>query len=115
MSSCDYFAQIASNKFLDWFIAYCSTRSSEDLITGVQITELQLKKPNLSQPRILEIVFLVFRGSDCQGKKILERKASVSNRETLEQSYWHSNFPLSLFCQTLKHIPSVCKLLTAFS
>ena len=33
---------------------------------------------------------------DHRGKKILERKTSFSDRETLEQTYWHSNFPLSV-------------------
>ena len=43
---------------------------------------------------IAKVVF--FRGSDCQGKKDPRKKKSFSNRETLEQSYWHSNFPLSV-------------------
>jgi len=32
-------------------------------------------------------------GSDRQETMILERNTSFSDRETLEQSYWHSNLP----------------------
>ena len=39
------------------------------------------------------ILFVFLRGSDHKGK-ILERKTSVSIRETLEQTHYHSNFPL---------------------
>ena len=31
-------------------------------------------------------------GSDCQEMMVLERNTSFSDRETPEQSYWHSNF-----------------------
>jgi len=35
-------------------------------------------------------------GSDRQETTILERNTSFSDRETLEQSYWHSNFPFTV-------------------
>ena len=35
-------------------------------------------------------------GSDRQESTILERNTSVSDREALEQSYWHSNCPFTV-------------------
>ena len=55
---------------------------------------------------VANITFL--GGPDCQGKRIQERKASFSNRETLEQYYSYSNFPL-LVVKLSKHIPTVHK------
>ena len=61
--------------------------------------------------RQLIVKYVFLGGSDRQGKKILERKTSVSNKEILEQyeetleQYWH----FLAGCQAHKHILTVHK------
>jgi len=52
---------------------------------------------------VAKVVFL--GSSDRKETTILEGNTSFSDRETLEQSYWHSNFPFTL--TSFQRIPTV--------